>query len=114
MKYPDVQKLHEAGLITAEQRQKIIEQFRLKEESNKFPAIISFVGRLWAAGGIGWLTAAHGEEIPRGVKILVGTALTPHGRVGAGRRREVRQDFRKTGEGRHASSSTCASGWTNR
>jgi len=36
MKYADVQKLHEFGLITAEQRQKIIEHFKLKEDSNRF------------------------------------------------------------------------------
>jgi hypothetical protein len=31
MKYADIQKLHEAGLITDEHRQKIIEHFNLKE-----------------------------------------------------------------------------------
>ena len=32
MKYADIQKLHDTGLITDEQRQKIIEHFQLKED----------------------------------------------------------------------------------
>jgi hypothetical protein len=34
MKHADIQKLHEAGLITGEQRQKIIGHFQLKEDWN--------------------------------------------------------------------------------
>ena len=34
MKYADIQKLHDAGLITDEQRHKIIEHFQLKEDKN--------------------------------------------------------------------------------
>ena len=32
MKYGDIEKLHDAGLITGEQRRKIIEHFHLKED----------------------------------------------------------------------------------
>ena len=40
MKYGDIQKLHELGLINGEQRQKIVNQFQLKEDGGgKFPAI---------------------------------------------------------------------------
>jgi hypothetical protein len=35
MKYSDIEKIQQAGLITAEQQQKIVEHFKLKEESNK-------------------------------------------------------------------------------
>jgi hypothetical protein len=45
MKYADIQKLHDTGLITDEQRRKIIEHFQLKEDGgNKFLAIVSIVG----------------------------------------------------------------------
>ena len=44
MKYSDVQKLVDAGFVNDEQRQKIIEHFKLNEDSNRFLVIISFVG----------------------------------------------------------------------
>jgi hypothetical protein len=45
MKHADIQKLHDAGLITDEQRQKIIEQFQFKEDGGgKFLAIVSLIG----------------------------------------------------------------------
>ena len=34
MKYSDIQKLHDASLITGGQRRKIIEHFQLKEDGN--------------------------------------------------------------------------------
>lgn len=101
MKYADIQKIHEAGLITAEQRQKILEHFSLKEDSNKFLAIISFVGAILVAAGIVLLISANWEEIPRGVKIATGMVLML-GAHGAGWwLREVRQDYQKTGEALH-------------
>jgi len=75
MKFADVQKLREAGLISDEQKQKIVEHFKLQEESNRFLVIISFVGALLVASGIALLIAANWEEIPRGVKRAVGFAL---------------------------------------
>ena len=39
MKHTDVQKMHEAGLISDDQRQKIIAHFQLKEEGGKFLAV---------------------------------------------------------------------------
>ena len=45
MKHSDIQKLHDAGLITDEQQKNIIEHFNLKEDGgNKFLAIISIIG----------------------------------------------------------------------
>ena len=76
MKYGDIQKLHDAGLITDEQRRKIIEHFNLKEDGgNKFLAIISIIGAVLIAAGIALLISAHWNEIPRGVKIAGGLAL---------------------------------------
>ena len=76
MKYGDIQKLHDAGLITGEQRQKIIEHFHLKEDGgNKFLVIVSIIGAVLIAAGIALLISAHWNEIPRGVKIAGGLAL---------------------------------------
>src|SRR5208283_4303268 len=76
MKYADIQKLHDAGLITGEQRQKIIEHFQLKEDGGgKFLAIVSILGAVLIAAGIALLISAHWNEIPRGVKIATGLLL---------------------------------------
>ena len=76
MKYADVQKLHEAGLISDEQQQKIVEHFKLKEDGGgKFLAIISIVGAVLVVAGIALLISAHWNEIPRGAKIAAGIFL---------------------------------------
>jgi uncharacterized membrane protein len=101
MKYGDVQKLHEAGLITDEQRQKIIEHFQLKEDGGKFLVIISFIGAVLVAAGITLLIAAHWNEIPRGVKIATGLLLMLGFHAGGWWLPAVQGKFRKTGEALH-------------
>src|ERR1022692_3365795 len=98
MKYADIQKLHEAGLVTADQRDKIIADFGLKDEESKFLVIISFIGAVMIAAGIVLLIAAHWDEIPRGVKIATGLALMLGAHGGGWWLREVQQKYRKTGE----------------
>ena len=76
MKYADIQKIHDAGLVTDGQRQKIIEHFQLQEDGGgKFLAIVSIIGAVLIAAGITLLIAAHWNEIPRGVKIATGLLL---------------------------------------
>ena len=75
MKISDLEKIHEAGLITDEQRDKIIAHFGLKEEGGKFLVIISFIGAVLIAAGIVLLISAHWDEIPRGVKVAIGLLL---------------------------------------
>ncbi len=102
MKYGDIQSLHGAGLITDEQRQKIIEHFRLKEDGGgKFLAIVSIVGAVLIAAGITLLIAAHWNEIPRGSKIAAGLALMLGFHAGGWWLREVQGQYRKTGEALH-------------
>ena len=101
MKYGDIQQLRESGFITDEQQQKIVEHFKLKEDSNRFLVIISFVGAVLVAAGIVLLIAANWDDIPRGVKIAVGLALMLGTHLGGWWLREVRQDYRKTGEALH-------------
>lgn len=101
MKYGDIQKLRESGFITDEQQQKIIAYFKLKEDSNRFLVIISFVGAVLVAAGIVLLIAANWEEIPRGVKIAVGLLLMLGAHATGGWLRQARQDYQKTGEALH-------------
>jgi uncharacterized membrane protein len=101
MKHADIQKIHEVGLITAEQRQKIIEHFKLKEDSNRFLVIISFVGAVLVAAGIALLIASNWEEIPHGVKIAAGLALMLGAHGFGWWLREVRGEYRKCGEALH-------------
>ncbi|MGB7746439.1 MAG: DUF2157 domain-containing protein [Verrucomicrobiia bacterium] len=102
MKYADIQKLHEAGLITDEQRQKIVEHFQLKEDGGgKFLAIVSLIGAVLIAVGITLLIAAHWNEIPRGVKIAAGLLLMLGFHAGGWWLREVQGKYRKTGEALH-------------
>jgi uncharacterized membrane protein len=102
MKYGDIQKLHDAGLVTGEQRQKIIEHFNLKEDGgNKFLAIVSFIGAALIMAGIVLLISAHWNEIPRGVKIAGGILLMLGFHTGGWWLREVHGKYRKTGEALH-------------
>ena len=101
MKHTDIEKIHDAGLISAGQRDKIIAHFNLKEDSNRFLVIVSFLGAVLVATGIILLIAANWADIPRGVKIAAGLALML-GAHGAGWwLREARKDYPKTGEALH-------------
>jgi len=101
MKRADIQKLHEAGLITDEQRQKIIEHFQIEEEGGKFLAIVSIIGAVLIAAGIALLIAAHWNDIPRGVKIAAGLLLMLGFHAGGWWLREAQGRYRKTGEALH-------------
>jgi uncharacterized membrane protein len=101
MKYTDIQKLHEAGLITDEQRRKINEHFNLKEDGNKFLAIVSIIGAVLITAGIILLISAHWNEIPRGVKIATGILLMLGAHAGGWWLRESHGKYPKTGEALH-------------
>jgi uncharacterized membrane protein len=101
MKHADIQKIREAGLITDEQRQKIIEHFNLKEDGIKFLAIISLIGAALVICGIVLLISANWNEIPRAVKIGGGLALMLGAHAGGWWLREVQRKYLKTGEALH-------------
>jgi uncharacterized membrane protein len=101
MKYSDIEKIQEAGLITAEQQRQIVEHFQLKEEGSKFLTVISFVGAVLVACGIILLIAANWDEIPRGVKIATGLLLMLAAHSGGWYLREVNGQYRKSGEALH-------------
>jgi uncharacterized membrane protein len=99
MKLADIEKIQTAGLITDEQRQKIIEHFRLEEDGgNRFLVIMTFLGAVLITAGIVLLISAHWDEIPSGVKIVVGVLLML-GAHGVGWwLREIHGKYFKTGE----------------
>lgn len=102
MKTTDIEKIHEARLITADQRDKIIAHFALKDEGgNKFLAIISIIGAVLITAGIILLVSAHWNEIPHGVKIAAGVALMLGAHAGGWWLREIHGKYRKTGEALH-------------
>lgn len=106
MKHPEVEKIYQAGLITAEQRDKIIAHFALKDDGgNKFLAIVSIIGAVLITAGIVLLISAHWNEIPRGVKIAAGLALMLGAHGGGWWLREVHGQYRKTGEALHLAGS---------
>src|ERR1035437_3824153 len=80
MKTTDIEKIHEAGLISAGQRDTIIAHFGLKDEGSKFLVIVSFIGAVLVAAGLALLLGAHGA----------GWWL-----------RDARKDYPKTGEALH-------------
>jgi uncharacterized membrane protein len=100
MKYTDIEKIREAGLITAEQQQRINEHFALKEDDSKLLTVLSVIGAVLAVCGVALLIAANWQEIPRGVKIAAGILLMLGAHAGGWHLRE-NKDYPKTGEALH-------------
>ncbi len=101
MKLSDIEKIRAAALISAEQQERIVEHFKLREESNKFLIIISWIGALLVVAGIILLISANWAAIPRLVKVVIGLALMLGAHAGGWWLREVRHDFPKAGEALH-------------
>ncbi len=74
MKPTDIQRLHDAGLISEEQRQAILRHLESKPESNRFLAIVSVLGGLLISAGLILLMASNWDAIPGPVKIGAGLA----------------------------------------
>lgn len=98
MKVDDIQKIHEAGLISTEQRDSIIAHFGLKEDGNRFLVVISFLGGILVTAGTILLISAHWNSIPRAMKIAAGLALMLGSHGGGWWLREIHGKYRKTGE----------------
>lgn len=101
MNTTDIERIHAAGLITAEQRDRIVAHFGMKDEGARFLIIVSFFGAVLVAAGIALLIGAHWNEIPRGVKLAGGLALLLGAHGGGWWLRDARQDYPKTGEALH-------------
>jgi uncharacterized membrane protein len=98
MKHSDIVAIHEAGLISDRQRDQIIAHFGLREEAGRFLVIIAFLGAALIAAGVALFISAHWNVIPHGIKIAAGLALMLGAHGAGGWLREVRGQYRKTGE----------------
>jgi uncharacterized membrane protein len=105
MKYTDIKRIHEAGLITADQEQRIIDHFKLKEHDSRMLTVVSVFGGLLVCCGIVLLIAANWDEIPRGVKIAGGLTLMLGAHIAGWYLREHKRSYPKTGEALHLAGS---------
>lgn len=101
MKLADVERIVEAGLITAEQRQRIQDHFGLKPETNRFLVIIAFIGAALVVSGIALLISANWQQIPRAVKISGGILLLAGFHSAAYYLTEVRKGYEATAQALH-------------
>ena len=98
MRYSDLVQLHELGLITEDQRQKILSTLKLKEESGKLLLVLSTIGAVLIITGIILLISANWDAIPRGLKIAVGLLLMLSAWAGGYLLCEVRREHPHAGE----------------
>ena len=102
MKLADLEKIHAAGLITSEQRQRIIAHFGLKEDGRSvFLTIFSTIGAVLVAAGVILLISANWDAIPKFAKIATALALLLGAHAGGYYLREVRREYLKTAEALH-------------
>ncbi len=98
MKSSDVEKIYQAGLVSADQKEKILIHFKLHEDGNKFLSIVSLLGALLVVCGFTLLIAANWESIPDSVKLCSGIFLMLGLYALAYFLRDARQNYPKMGE----------------
>jgi uncharacterized membrane protein len=101
MKRTDIERLYEAQLISADQRQKIIEHFSLDKSRNWFLTIMLAVGGVLALMGVILVVSANWNKIPGGLKIVVGAALMAGAHWAGWHWRGTRQTSPRLGEAFH-------------
>src|SRR5688500_18110419 len=100
MKYNEIQELSEAGLISTEQRDRIINHYGLKQ-GNPLLAILSFLGSILVATGLILVISSNWEEIPRLAKIVSGILIMTGLHAGALALKARKAPFYKTAEALH-------------
>ena len=98
MKHADIQRIHDAGLISEEQRLRIIGHFGLQEDSSRFLAIMLGLGAVLASAGIVLMVASNWEQIPPMVKLASGLILMVGAYAGGWLLRDQRGDYPQVGE----------------
>lgn len=100
MKHSDIVKLVEAGLISEEQKDRIIARFDLRE-GGRFMTILLFFGAILIAAGIVLLISANWDQIHRGIKIGTGLALMGAAHAAGCYFRNWREGYPKASEALH-------------
>jgi len=98
MKYADIQKLHEGGWISADQRQAILEHFDLHEQTHRFLTVILWIGAVLVSAGITLVVSANWREIPNMAKIVAGILLLVGAYRGGWWLREESRAYPRAGE----------------
>lgn len=98
MKHADVIRLEELGLISTDQRVKIIETMKLREEGSRLLWILTVIGVLLTLAGVVLLISSNWDDIPRGVKLAAGIGLMVGAWIGGYRLRENDGHSPKVGE----------------
>ncbi|HAB15597.1 MAG TPA: hypothetical protein DCE44_04010, partial [Verrucomicrobiales bacterium] len=71
----DIEKIHEAGLISDDQLAAIIAHFKLNRETNRFLIILGVIGAILVSAGIILLVSTNWDSIPSMVKLTAGLVL---------------------------------------
>jgi hypothetical protein len=75
MKLKDIQEIHEAGLISEDQRRSIIDHFHLEHPRNRFLKVLVTLGGTLVLTGIILVISANWDAIPGWLKIAAGALL---------------------------------------
>jgi uncharacterized membrane protein len=98
MKTKEVQEIFAAGLISAEQRDRIVEHFRLDHPHNRFLSVLLALGGVLVLTGIILVISANWALIPGIVKIAVGALLMTGAHFGGWK---LRGQYPKAGAALH-------------
>ncbi len=101
MNIQDIQRLHTDGFLSADQRDRIVEHYKMQDGQSKFVIILSVFGGLLVAAGIILVIASNWDAIPRGVKLLSGVALMLGAHAAAWRVLMRHPDYTKLAESLH-------------
>lgn len=101
MTLKDVQEIYGAGLISDEQRSRIVEHFRLEQPHNRFLAVLVTLGGVLLVTGAILIISANWAAIPGLAKIFGGAALMVGAHFAGWRLRSVSKSHPKVGEAWH-------------
>ncbi len=101
MKYADIQELCDREFISPEQRDRIVEAYRLRRHNNPFATIIAWFGGILVSVGLILLISANWEHIPRLVKVGGGLGIMLFLHAAALVTAQKRPESTKTSEALH-------------
>lgn len=75
MKASEIQRLREAGFISPDQAETILQHYRLESPGHRFMTLVGLIGSILIGCGCILLIASHWESIPDALKLVTGMAL---------------------------------------